>query len=136
MRDSLVRRGRHGAVHGADTRRQAQANDGPRVGGHDSNTPTTLMECPGRDANNTNAQARMHKGFIQIAPFIERHSSIFTRFSIEDKVDSYERASKDASAVQQPLSQVAGIRSRNLIGLLHVRTTKIVTESIARLIER
>ncbi len=60
--------------------------DLPRVHAHKPNAPPIRMQCLGRNTDDPEAQARMHKCLIEILPFEGRHPAIFACLAVEEQV--------------------------------------------------
>jgi hypothetical protein len=73
------------------------------------------------DRDDPESHACVQKGVIQILPFKRRHSPISSCFPVEDKVDSYEGATKDSRSVDKTPSKLAAvIGSDGLNSLLNI----------------
>jgi hypothetical protein len=118
----LFRPGGHCAVHGTDAAHQSNTEHQPRVCTHQSKAPSVHVQSACRHANDSDAQSRVHKRVVEIAPFEVGHAAIFAGFAVEDEVDTQERRTKDASAVEHALAHIA-LRNR-IVGRLLVRAAE------------
>lgn len=67
------------------------------------------MERSRRDADDAHPQTRMHKGLIEVRPFVRGHPAIFSCFAVEDEVRGKDGGANDTGAVEETLGQVASL---------------------------
>lgn len=95
------------SVHRADAGRKSQPNDQPRVRSHESITPAGSVQSPRSEGDDTDAQASVHEGLVQVFTLIHRHSTIFTRLSVEDQVCGNDGSTNQSTAIEKSLRQVS-----------------------------
>lgn len=94
-------------VHRPDTAHEPDSKHQPRVRSHESETPPIHVQSAGCDADDTDAEPRVHKRVVQVAALEVRHAAILAGLPVEDEVDAEEGGAEDAGAVEEALSQVA-----------------------------
>ena len=121
---SLLRRSGKAPVHSPNTSYQSSTDDQPWIRSHQPDTPTTLMQCSGRDTNDPYTQPSVKEGLIEISSFKRRHPSIFPGLTVENKVYGKESASKDTSTIKEALSDISRVRAQIRRGRLRISTTE------------
>ena len=93
------------------------------------------MKRAGSNTNDTNAQSSMQEGLIEIAPLVQRHSAIFSRFAVKDQVRDRNGAADDGGAIEQFLRQIPRALS-HAVCRLDIRALESALEGLPRLLER
>ena len=88
------------------------------------------MQCLGRNPDDAYAQSCVHEGLVQVLTFEGWHTTIFACLAVEDEVDGDEGGACDAGAIEQALRQITGVRAGDLVGLLHIVSSRL--EGMAR----
>lgn len=57
------------------------------------------MQSSRCDADDSDAEAGVQEGVVQVGSFVWRHAAIFACFTVEDEVDCEEGSAEDGAAV-------------------------------------
>ena len=78
------------------------------------------MESICGNPDHADSHASVQKRLIEVFSLIQRHPAIFSSLAVEDEVDGDESPAEDASAIEDPLCEIASRRTSDL-GRLDVR---------------
>lgn len=106
-RYSLVRWAGHGTVHGTDRTNKTNTENKPRVGSHQSITPSVHVHSTSSDGNDTDTKTGVKEGLIEVGLFEGWHTTIFTSLTIEDEVDGDKSPSEDGATIDEALCEVS-----------------------------
>lgn len=127
----LIRAGVKSPIHSPQTGGQSHAHDHPRVRRHDAVGPPAAMQGAGRHADDADAQAGMHKGFVQEGPLVGGHAAVLSRLAVEHEVGGDDGTANDGGAIEKLLGDGAGVGGGNLAAGLHIGATEGLLEGIS-----
>lgn len=83
--NSLLRRAHAGTHHGTDGANKTNTKDQPRVGGHETITPSVAVKGASGDTDDSDTKTSVQESVIQVGAFEWRHAAIFSGLAVEDK---------------------------------------------------
>lgn len=95
----LVGRSVESTIHRSDAGNQTDTSNKPRVRGHETIRPTARVESSSSNTDDSNTKSSVHKSFVQIRPFVVRHSAIFPCLPVEDQVCRQDSSTNDSRAI-------------------------------------
>lgn len=82
------------------------------------------MQCARGNTDDAQAHSRVQERLVQVAPLEGRHAPIFSGLAVEEQVRADQRRANQSGADYELLSEVARVRPRSLVWLLHVVAAK------------
>jgi hypothetical protein len=122
--NSLLRRAHASTHHGTDGANKTDTENQPRVGSHETVTPSVCVKGASSNTDDTNSETSVQESVVQVGAFKWRHAAIFSGFAVEDEavtesalllvvqiwshsLDGKKSTTEDGTAIEKALGEVS-----------------------------
>jgi hypothetical protein len=117
--------------HGAEAGSQATDGHDPGVRHHDAVDKAALDHLARRQADDADAQTRVHEGLVEVGALEQGHAAVLTRLAVEHDVHGDQGAAKDGTAREQAAAHRGRVGGLLLGARLVGAASALLVEGIA-----